>query len=222
MNNKKWDALMLKAYNRKEYLIRDGITNQERYRDVNPKILWVLKEPNLGGKQRAKWSHRDFHKDGVADYTEWRNTYQPIIKVVYGILNNCFAHGKLPEITDDATIEEMNVLEYIAIINIDKRGGAPQSEQSKINNVYVALKEFLLQQIDAINPDIIINSSRVWNLFTDLVPKENRKKLGVQNLSYGKTEEGKFVIHYYHPNQRTVKEWQYCNNILQVIKKRYE
>jgi len=223
MNDIKWDEKALKEWNRKACLVFDGITNQKRFKEVNPKILWILKESNTGDNPREKSCHRDFHKN-VTDYPLWRRTYKKIIYVVYGVLNKCFTYRNLHEITDDAKIDGINVLEDIAIININKIGGDSMSKQSKINKEYDVHKEFLLEQIKAINPDIIINSSRVWNLFTDLVPEENIKEYGKQDLQYGITEEGRFVIHYYHPNQRKkgVTDLIYCNNILQVIKKRYE
>lgn len=190
--------------------IRDGIVNLTKYQNSKFKILWVLKEPNNGGPG-GDWSLRDFHKD-VTVYSRWRKTYQKIIYTSYGILTSTEKFKDIPKITNDGKIDGKNILENVAIINIKKNGGYSTSYQKTINQNYVLHKDFLKTQIELINPDIIINASRVWNLFHDYCG-DNFKN--VKHFQYG-YNNAKLIIHAYHPNAR-YEDVKYFKNIMEAF-----
>ena len=217
MKNSKWDKKAQEEWLGKN-LVFDGITNQKRFEKANPKILWILKEANKGEGKDDWWDHREFHED-VSRYPRWPRTYQPIIWTAYGLLNKCYAWSDLPQINEKALINGKNVLEDIAIININKKGGSSSSYQATIDKEYADHKKFLTDQISEINPDIIINSSGVFDLFTDFVPEENQRCFD-DKIWYGKTKAGKFFIHYYHPNRRVkgFTDELYCNHIFDIVK----
>jgi hypothetical protein len=186
--------------------ISDGITDINIYNDIKPKILWILKEPN--DISESSWDQRDFHKD-VSTYNDWRRTYKLIIKTTYAIFNNIKEFDNIP---DEYNIR--NILHKIAFINIKKKGGGAQANEAIIRNTYYRDKELILEQIDLINPDIIINCSRVWNFFIDLVSTHDTKP--DNEFQYG-FKDNKLIIHAYHPNNTTTTNEKYFNNIMQYI-----
>jgi hypothetical protein len=190
--------------------IYDGITNISKFRKSKIKILWILKEAHKANN--TPWNHRDFHKD-VSGYKYWRKTYQKIMYVCHGIIygKNCLED--ISDIENNGTIDGENILESIAIINVNKSGiKSPFSFQHSINRAYHNKKEIILKQIEEINPDIIINSSRVWDLFTDL-SSNKIEKAGKFNFSRNKK---RLIINCYHPNA-FYSERKYCDTILKLI-----
>ncbi len=155
-----------------EPVIWDGITNLEKYMKSSPKILWILKEGNEHEKRNR--NHREFHQN-VTDYPNWKSTYKNIILSTYGILQN-LEYKELPPLNNDATIGTEIVLDEIALINVNKNGGGGHENHTIIEFNYTKHKAILLQQIEGINPDVIINCSRVSRLFNDVAEKYRLEK----------------------------------------------
>lgn len=200
-----------------DYPVLDGIVNQKRFASNKTKILWILKEPDKLNSTET-WDHRDFHHN-VSCYNKWRATYQKIIYVSYGILNNVTNYWNLPEIDKNAKINGVNILEDIALINLNKSGGGSVSNPTQIFNSYHNNKEFHLEHINWINSDLIINASRVWDIFNDL-SCDKIVSLRKTNLQYS-TNGKKLVVNTYHPNARFNEE-VYCNSIFHAYKKMKE
>jgi hypothetical protein len=193
-----------------KYPVYDGITNIGNYLNAKHKILWILKEPNKD-RPRQIWNHRDFHNCDVSIYPDWKRTYQKIIYVSYGILNTVFEYNNIPPFDGlNSEINGKNILRDIAIININKRGGGSNAIQRTIDNSYSQNSMFIQKQIKLINADIIINASRVWQLFSDL-SDEKSTCLQKINIQY-KMNGSKIIINCYHPNAR-IGEELYCNSI---------
>jgi len=201
------DVEMAKIWE-KPYL--DGITDFENYKKATKKLLWILKEPNSigGGNQRV------FHKD-VRDYSRWKGTFGNIMRVSYAILENIDEYKKIPEINiKDCTINNKQVLNEIAIININKSGGGSVTPYGKLDIEYRRnnVKDYLLNQIELINPQIIINTHDVYQFFKDQVGNNEIKKINGEQYSKNKN---RLIIWTSHPN-RAPKE-SYCNNILNIV-----
>lgn len=195
-----------------KFPVLDGITNNAAFQESKYKILWILKEPNKTKKNEI-WDHRLFHRN-ITCYDKWLMTYQKIIYSSYGILTNCLSFSKLPDIEENSIINGKNILHEIAIININKGGGGSTSNNDSIRRYYFKNKELLHDQIEQIQPDIIINTSRVWELFENITYE---KIIGLKkdNFQYSK---GKILtINTYHPNSRFSVE-KYCNNIFHAFK----
>lgn len=198
-----------------KYPVLDGITEMSAFESVYPKVLWVLKEPNKS-RPRETWNHRGFHQD-ITVYSGWRRTYQKLIYTSYGIIRCIYCYSQLPDIDRETSmIDNTNVLRYVAVTNINKNGGTSQSNQSVIRREYIANRDFLLRQIDSIAPDIIINASRVWEIFLDLAYGKYLS-LRKANLQYSMSPQ-RLVVNYYHPNSRVPDE-EYCNCLLRTVRK---
>jgi hypothetical protein len=162
MKQEKLDALLEQIRNASDppNIISDGIVDYDRFEKAAHRILWVLKEPN--DKNRTEWDLRKFLKD-VTIYPKWRRTYKKIIQTSYGILNDVRDYSKIP-----AEYSIKDILHEIAQINIKKVGGPPTSYWKNIRDTYQKDKSLILEQIDIIDPEILINCSRVYELTEDL------------------------------------------------------
>ena len=209
------DEAIKKEYGKKA--IFDGITNMSKFKGTSPKILWILKEANNSHTDNPSENQRDFHAD-VTCYPKWRYTFKRIISCSYAMINGKLSSNKMPWVDDDATIDGENVMLNIALININKCGGESRSKKSQIVATYEKHKDFILRQIEQINPDVIINCSGVESLIDDLqekfglIPMETRKA----DCYYSNF---KLLIDYCHPNstrkgKKGLKDKKYYKDIV--------
>lgn len=190
----------------------DGITCIEEYNSAPVKILWILKEANNGDEENPiLFYQREFHKDITKQNREgknypWWNTYSNLLYASYGILHNeVFKNFNGMEDLDKKTakIDDEYVLSKIAFINVKKGSGGSSSNSNQIEKNYIENKEVLLKQIEGINPDVIINCSKVTQLTTDLK---------ISNLYNLVLEKG-------HPMAKS--PWIYVDDILNDFNKLY-
>jgi hypothetical protein len=143
----------------------DGITCHKKFNKAKYKILWILKEVN--DRDNKNHNRREFHGkvQGV-------QTFYNIMRVCYAILNGIEKYDKntLAISRDECLINNCIVLDEIAIINVKKSGGKSVTYPGAIEREYMKpdVKQYLIKQINFINPQIIINSSGVKQLFLDL------------------------------------------------------
>ncbi len=183
--------------------IVDGIVNMAKYRGTYPKILWILKEANWAHHKDYKstendYNHRYFFKD-VTRYDKWKYTFKLVIACSFGII---YKPKKMPVVDEDASINSIKVMHNIALINVKKTAGESASKDAEISEAYKSHRELLLKQIKQINPDVMINCSRVWDLTNDL--SEGMEELPIKegNKACGFYNNEKLVIEYNHPNTR--------------------
>lgn len=128
----------------------DGILNPELYNDSSPKILFLLKESNAYFNPIAPLP-KDLLGYGPKgnSNTFWRymKGYEHIIRTTYN--NEIFNESDLSYIK-----EQVN--NSIAYVNIKKDcQNKSTSNYNNIMNYAVNDKEYLMKQIDLINPDVI-------------------------------------------------------------------
>ena len=205
MNQKKLEEINENLQKENPLVTLDGITDYNEFSNVNPKILWILKEPNQNGAPHAD-DLRNFHLD-VRRYHNWKKTYQLMMRTTYAILNNC-SFEEIPPVE-----KIYDILKKIAVINIKKIGGNSSSYQTEINKTYSQNRTMILEQIESISPDIIINGSRVWNLFQDL-PGEDWES--VENFNVKHVNE-KIYVHAYHTCQTKINQRKYIDLIRQCV-----
>ena len=194
----------------------DGITNIEHYKKSKPKILWILKESNENGKKENR-DHREFHVD-VTVYPYWKRTYKKSILTTYGIIHTK-SYDDMLDFSYDKTLKgNYKILNDVAFINVNKTGGKAQSQDWYISECYQKHKETLLTQIDEIAPDVIINCSRIGEVFDDLVDRysllKEKKIADGWPINFAFNEE-KLIIDYWHPNSRIKNDW-YCTQIITI------
>ena len=232
------DERIREVYGKSSHL--DGITNLAKYKETEPKILWILKEMN--NKENEPMNQREFHielqRHNNEKYPFWKDTYKRIIECSYGIIEYetndnldlkekknlwwLLHYNNIPFVNDDAQIGACyaSVLDRIAIINVNKcSGGGSSTNPTEIKRKYCEpeVKDFLLnEQIKQINPDVIINCSSVWNLTEDLKNVyKMRPKRYCEEVFYNNE---KLLIHNYHPNERKKGKESYYEDIMKYYK----
>jgi len=193
MNIDKWEKHYHKLGIDTSAICRDGVFDKEEWKNVNKKILFIMKEVN-------KWKGGDLKtlfKDGPK-YQMWHT----ISRWAGGILNN---FPKYEEI-DEWSARKANI-KKIASINLKKTSGEAFSNMSIINAYAHTDKELLLEQIDEIQPEIIVAcgtfDSVIWLL--DLKVNPDRiylDKINPDKLSrYPVFEKSRniWVIPWVHP-----------------------
>jgi len=187
--------------------VLDGITDFSTFESSSMKILWILKEAN---QDPEKGPHKDdltnYHRN-VTTYKNWRRTYKMIIKSSYGLLNN----KNYEDIPNESIITD--VMSQIAYINVKKTGGTGKSNDNVILNAFHENKNLLLEQIEAIEPEIIINASGVEDLSNTLATSHWKQ---VEGFKISKSKNA-IIIHAYHPNQRTINHPKYYELIKKSI-----
>ncbi len=203
------------------FVVLDGIIDIDQYKNAPDKVLWILKEGNeSGGKDGNCRNHRDFHKNVAYFYNGWKSTYKNLIRATYGILNN-LSYKDLPTLDNDATINGENILEKIALININKNGGNSQANHTIIEANYTKHKDVILKQIAGIEPNIIINCSKVRRLFDDLIKIYDLQKKQFDarpefkySVDYAENSKN-LLINYWHPGAH-IKSQAYQKMILDI------
>jgi hypothetical protein len=189
------------------FSVLDGVTDFSTFESSSMKILWILKEAN---QDPEKGPHKDdltnYHRN-VTTYKNWRRTYKMIIKTSYGLLNN----KNYEDIPNEGIISD--VMSQIAYINVKKTGGTSKSSYYVILNAYRENKAILLEQIEAIEPEIIINASGIEELSNTLAISEWKQ---VEAFKVAKAENA-IIIHVFHPNQRQINHPTYYGLIKKSI-----
>jgi hypothetical protein len=192
--------------------IYDGIIDIERYFDSKYKILWILKEPY--DEDGGGWSVTGLNKyKKFQDFGGGKKTFRPMIYTSWGILNNFCQWDNMGNVEEEP--EMLEALKSVAYINIKKLPGDTKSIESTIANAYQKDKEILLKQIKDYNPDIIIGGSTLHHFYDDLgISKEEMQRNG--NITF---LNNKIYIAAKHPSQWSVPEKEYCDNIINAVKK---
>lgn len=158
---------MAKADGLKDRPITDGVVDVARYIASSPKMLWILKEPwemRDGNEVLGGWSlTKDLLANGSVDN---RGTYAPMAYVSYSVFNNYLPWSRIPYATEEAGVAHS--LKNIAYINIKKFPGGKMSNLREIATFYKRYKHLLMQQIETINPNIVIGGGTLELFFDDL------------------------------------------------------
>ncbi|MGV0954865.1 hypothetical protein ACTS91_00145 [Empedobacter falsenii] len=199
-------------------IIPDGIVNTKKYISSSIKILWILKEVN---SEDLDWDLRDALNGELKIDTGlkkgWEKTFTPVVYTTLGILNNEDWHTM-----GDFTINPdlIDCLQEIAYINIKKIGGGSKALNNEIKAFYEENKDALHEQIQLINPDIIIfgNTMNYFDvgifdkIFGELeVNKENNNLHVYSNKNH-------LLLHAYHPNNRRISNQEYCDSIIKEVR----
>ena len=199
----------------------DGIINEKKFgnhENSSLRIMWLMKEPNLDEKQR-KWSLIKFlgnRKIGLFKYKHWYVTWGFVIKSAWGILNGKSNWEDIPEAE-----EITDILDYIAVVNINKLGGGRSTDMVAFHSEFrnKKLYEPVLKQINQIKPDIVIGGGTLALFYENKI----LFNMGKQQIDFdgkniwGCVREGRLWIDGYHPNQRRIKQDVYYDHIIKEI-----
>ena len=147
-------------------ICRDGIFDEPEWKKAGKKILFVMKEVNNWEGGNLKNLFRDGPK-----YQTWHTAS----RWAAGILYNFPEYEKI-----DTWPMKKGAIRKIASINLKKTSGRSYSNMSVINAYAYADKELLLEQIDEIQPNIIVAcgtfDSMIWLLGLEINPDNPDKK----------------------------------------------
>lgn len=219
--------------------ITDGIINKELYSKAKYKILWVLKEGNVDEadhdvpRNLCKEINDIDENKGVEQHRKNARaipTFRKIIYSSYGILDKDKKWLEIPLANEEA----YNVFKEIAYININKEPGGAVSDNTEIRKIYERDKKKILEQIEEINPQIIIFGGT-----EQFLSEKDLKKIGWQSnvkdrftaqaedtkysvTCYSKKTDGKYndklIICPVHPACFTVSDKDYCTSIHNAVR----
>ncbi|GHV35530.1 hypothetical protein FACS1894178_5290 [Bacteroidia bacterium] len=194
--------------------VRDGILNVEAYLSASVKILYILKDVNSRGndlsdmrKALVKLNEKD--KNRIDD--GWGNTWRPIAYATYGI----FEKMNFQEICDnigDINGNAAEILKYIpniAHINVKKYAGVETANDTEIQNFYNKYKPLLHEQIELINPDVLIFCGTFKYFDADYFAKKEEIQENIYKY------QDKLLIATRHPNRAAYQT--YCNTIINAV-----
>lgn len=178
----------------------DGIINEQEFNKQEKKLLFIAKEPN-----DPEWNGGDYRKEWP-DKANYRFADR-IAALAYGCLND---FPPLSDYRKDEATNKSKMLQAVAFMNLKKTGGGGQANNDLIANIISNEKDLIIQEIEIIEPDIIIGgigiNSPYWKiLFNDELSLENCG-YDVRVGTWRKTK----VIEFYHPSIRATPAMLYC------------
>lgn len=210
------------GYNEEDIMpIRDGVCDFYGYLNSNPKVMWILKEPNgqfaNGELEGGGWSivEESFKNDieGVAKQPTW----QPIIYVMSGYLNGQ-KYEDMSYIRDD--MDMAKVLQKIAYLNVGKMPGYRTSPDYKIRQFYNQWKPILDRQIETYSPDVIIFGN-TFECFREYFEQKGLENVGSapEWIDIYKSDN-RLLLAAWHPAARKSKK-EYVNTLIEALNKYY-
>ncbi len=216
----------------------DGITDIGKYvtnEKENWHTLWILKEMNRNFQEKGVLDQREYLKNGAG----WNmGTWGNIMRVTAGIREYAASNGEQELLYKDLPTleledgnkdyrfyyskydgEQIFPLDEIAMINIHKGIGGKSSNDAFIASHYEKpeVRKLILDQVEYINPRIIIVCNHVKQLLCDLA--------GVEKFDAYKPEKDSDNF-YYQTNNRLIistghplfkNNEKYCNDILNRV-----
>ena len=203
MINDQLKNLYQKYYNLND-IVWCGVVDEKYYQSANPKIIFVLREANsdVGG-----WSIPDLLNKNITDYFTKNTPLQADVMYTwrlagvwaYSILNGFNSYDVLKQ---DKFVAEG--LRAIAMTNIKKTPGNSAANYSQIRQCAFTDKDMLKQELQILNPDLIICGGTYLDLQICLDFKKMElatidNKLYDYSVFKGPTKDWK-VLEFWHPN----------------------
>jgi hypothetical protein len=163
--------------------VRDGIIDEDLFEKQRAKILFVCKESSISNENlrdiRLHGSGSIRFSLSIADWS-------------YGLLNN------FPLYDTINMKKRKEALKCVAIMNLKKSVGKSVSDRKEIEQHIRDNKQFLLRQIEIINPDIIIGGVTYFTYWQYLFDVNSYFKTGhgIKALEWN----GIPIIDFYHPS----------------------
>lgn len=197
--------------------VNDGIIDVEKYLEAPVKILWILKEvhstdDSISDMREAIATLRE--GNGIAP--GWGKTFKPIVYSIYGVFNN-MNWADIPDVNGNPGVLEC--IKSTAYINVKKYAGGAQALDREITGFYDKYSDLLNEQIDIINPDVIIFGGTMKYFNSDFFLKYGEETFKDESLSYIQQYGfgDKLLLSTLHPNNRSLTQEEYCDSIIQAI-----
>lgn len=151
--NKELDKLCMEHFQDRAY-VSDGIfygSAANLWNDINPKVLFILKQPN--SDELLGEDYREYDFETCSGEQVWRE----LIGRMYGIMNT--TEKIFPDYNkaiDNKTLKETFKHYPFAVINIIKDIGAGTTSTGNLKKYAIENINFLMRQLDILQPDIIV------------------------------------------------------------------
>ena len=192
-------------------VVTDGIIDLDAFNNSTSKILWILKEPYGAGAFDYSNYLKDF-KFGESFPTSG-NMWSKMIYTTYGILNDFELWNDIGDLKKYRDVFDARL--SFALINLKKIPGFTESTDNEIISSYQEYKDLIHEQIEFINPDIIICGSTLKFLDFDI----NRTNPLCAGDLKGYIFQNRLFIDAYHPSFPGIKHENYGNEIITICSK---
>lgn len=195
--------------------VRDGIIDVAEYLKAPIKILWILKEANSekdNSLDDMRPNLKTLNDENNNIHPDWGPTWRPIAYAMYGVFEE-MNYIDIPDMNGNAR-EIVKHMSKIAHINLKKYGGGSTAKPDILQKFYNSYKEFIHEQIEIINPDVMIFGN-TFRYFADVYFEEKEKIQEQPNVFKYKD---KLLIDTSHPAAR-INKLEYCDGIINAVKK---
>ena len=196
-------------------LVLDGAVDAVRYAAAGPRVVWLLREPNV----TAAWDDPDgprdlrrFYRERLFAHPRWAATGAALIRVSQGLL-----HGEPPPALWEpgGARAFADVLRDVAAVNLNKHGGGAVHDPARLRAKAAAFAPLLAEQLSALAPTVLLLAgtagtvpAAVWRDWTGL--KETPPLPAIVN--------GCRVVPLPHPAQTTITHRVYWERAAAELK----
>ena len=175
---------------------KDGIICPSEYKEQkqNQKLLFLCKEPNA-----EEGALIDFPKEWRDPKTKKYRFGSRICQWAYGIQNK-FPGYDFCKHKFNNNEKRTNIMKSIAFMNLKKTAGDSEADRDEIRDAVETQRDFILKEIDIINPGVIIFSGYPENLEVLFGEKMKHADSGY-DAALKKVGACK-IIHFWHPSCR--------------------
>ncbi len=174
---------------------KDGIVNPEEWFKQDERVLFLLKE----AYHTKPYDTFDLSQK-LRDYGPWDVMWPRVAEWSYGIRNTTKERiADFTEIYNDKDKQKRKAeIQRIAVVNIKKSGGQKSSSETDLQHYADADADLLTEQIDLINPTVIICGYTFGHLNSFYCGNAINKK-GNYNPNCFYIYKGITILDYYHP-----------------------
>lgn len=186
------------AHHDESTFLKDGIVNPAVWEQQSVKVLGLFKEAYTKGNPAFDMRHelRD-----SAPYMFWHNTARWTRAVISTVES-----GKALGYNELSWKEGNDWLAKIAVVNVKKSGGKTRSSNADLKKYVNLDKERLRQQIDWINPTIILCGG-IFHFYKQIYGNDN--VIGIPGAERCYLHKNRLVIDFWHFSCRINKEDTY-------------
>jgi hypothetical protein len=197
----------IKARHPEKYVL-DGIVDidGDGFDKADPQILWILKEANMRNYPKNAFDLSEHLREIESRHSSFRTTWKLVLEISFAVMKK--AQIWKNDVPEGRILLKEGFMRQIAVIEVKKSFGGGKSDQTDIDDYYEKDKDIILAQINAIEPDFIINGSRVEKLFNDLKVGESKEILPPFKAAKCKYKSGKngIIINVLHPAFRYIEK----------------
>ena len=188
------DRLFARLHQKYDFIVSDGMLDESRYANTEPRILFILKEAN-DPEPTQSWDLR-WHLQN----RQITGTYVGIARWIYG-MNNLDRDVPWEEVHGLGNEQMKQQLVTAAVMNVKKTPGKATSKEAELKAWAVDNADTLRAQFNLYEPDIVIccgySTSRVAQAAKIIEPAEKKRtSRGVWTM---KTTAGTQWITFHHP-----------------------